>query len=80
MPDHWYFYVWDDDWGPAFIKLNPYAPFGLWVMANGHEWASGAWPEPGSGSSSWATGCGPSRTPPPPAGSAPAWARGTCGA
>lgn len=39
VPDHWYFYLWDDDWGPAFIKLSPYAPYGLWVMANGHEWA-----------------------------------------
>jgi hypothetical protein len=39
VPDHWYFYLWDDAWGPAFIKLSTYAPFGLWVMANGHEWA-----------------------------------------
>jgi hypothetical protein len=39
VPDHWYFYLWDHEWGPAFIKLSPYAPFGLWVMANGHEWA-----------------------------------------
>jgi hypothetical protein len=39
VPDHWYFYLWDDDWGPAFIKLSPYAPYGLWIMANGHEWA-----------------------------------------
>jgi hypothetical protein len=38
-PDQWYFYLWDRDWGPAFIKLNTYAPYGLWVMANGHEWA-----------------------------------------
>lgn len=39
VPDHWYFYLWDRDWGPALIKLSPYAPYGLWVMANGHEWA-----------------------------------------
>ena len=38
VPDHWYFYLWDDDWGPALIKLSPYAPYALWVMANGHEW------------------------------------------
>jgi hypothetical protein len=38
VPDQWYFYLWDPDWGPAFIKLNTYAPYGLWVMANGHEW------------------------------------------
>jgi hypothetical protein len=39
VPDQWYFYLWDADWGPAFIKVNTYAPYGLWVMANGHEWA-----------------------------------------
>ncbi|MGH8996908.1 MAG: hypothetical protein ACRDYB_12910 [Acidimicrobiales bacterium] len=39
VPDSWYFYLWDNDWGPAFIKLCPYAPYLLWVMANGHEWA-----------------------------------------
>jgi len=39
VPDHWYFYLWDDQWGPAFIKLSTYAPFGLWISANGHEWA-----------------------------------------
>ena len=38
-PDRWYFYLWDHDWGPAFIKLSPYAPYELWIMANGHEWA-----------------------------------------
>ena len=39
VPDHWYFHIWDDAWGPVFIKLSTYAPYGLWVMANGHEWA-----------------------------------------
>lgn len=39
VPDHWYFHIWDHDWGPVFIKLATYAPYGLWVMANGHEWA-----------------------------------------
>lgn len=39
LPDHWYFYLWDAEWGPVLIKLSTYAPYGLWVMANGHEWA-----------------------------------------
>jgi hypothetical protein len=39
LPDHWYFYLWDREWGPVLIKLSTYAPYGLWVMANGHEWA-----------------------------------------
>ncbi len=37
LPDHWY--LWDEQWGPAFVKLTPYAPYGLWISANGHEWA-----------------------------------------
>jgi hypothetical protein len=39
VPDHWYFYLWDDEFGPAFIKLSSYAPYPLWLSANGHEWA-----------------------------------------
>lgn len=39
VPDHWYFYLWDRAWGPALIKLGTHAPYALWVMANGHEWA-----------------------------------------
>lgn len=39
LPDHWYFYLWDRDWGPALIKLSVYAPYSLWVVVNGHEWA-----------------------------------------
>jgi len=39
MVDHFYFYLVDPEWGPAFVKLCPYAPYGLWVWANGHEWA-----------------------------------------
>lgn len=38
VPDHWYFYLFDDQWGPAFIKLCSYAPYPMWIMANGHEW------------------------------------------
>ena len=39
MPDHWYLYFADDEWGPAFIKVCSYAPYPLWCCANGHEWA-----------------------------------------
>jgi hypothetical protein len=39
VPDHWYFYFADAEWGPAFIKLCSYAPYPLWCCANGHEWA-----------------------------------------
>jgi len=39
VPDHWYFYFADPEWGPAFVKVCTYAPYPLWCCANGHEWA-----------------------------------------
>lgn len=39
VPDHWYLYFADPEWGPAFLKLCSYAPYPLWCCANGHEWA-----------------------------------------
>jgi hypothetical protein len=37
--NHFYFYLWDPEWGPAFWKTNAYAPFPIWLWLNGHEWA-----------------------------------------
>jgi hypothetical protein len=37
--NHYYFYVLDHEWGPAFIKTCAYAPFPVWIYLNGHEWA-----------------------------------------
>jgi hypothetical protein len=34
-----YFYLWDDDFGPAFIKVCAYFPYPVKVWLNGHEWA-----------------------------------------
>jgi hypothetical protein len=39
VPDHWYLYFADDEWGPAFLKMCTYAPYPMWCCANGHEWA-----------------------------------------
>jgi hypothetical protein len=39
MPDHWYFYFADNQWGPTSLRLCSFAPYPLWVNANGHEWA-----------------------------------------
>ncbi len=39
VPDHWYLYFSDAEWGPVFLKLCGYAPYPLWACANGHEWA-----------------------------------------
>jgi hypothetical protein len=37
--NHYYFYLDDEDFGPAFIKICSYAPWGIKVCVNGHEWA-----------------------------------------
>src|ERR1700688_2076698 len=37
--NHFYFYLWDSEWGGAFWKANAYAPFPVWLWVNGHEWA-----------------------------------------
>src|SRR6266550_5596438 len=34
-----YFYVWDEQFGPAFIKVCSYFPYPIKVWVNGHEWA-----------------------------------------
>jgi hypothetical protein len=37
--NHFYFYLWDPQWGAAFWKTNAYAPYPVWLWLNGHEWA-----------------------------------------
>src|SRR5213592_2911109 len=37
--NHFYFYLWDSEWGGAFWKTNAYAPFPIWLWLNGHGWA-----------------------------------------
>jgi hypothetical protein len=37
--NHYYFYLWDCEWGACFWKTNAYAPFPIWLWLNGHEWA-----------------------------------------
>jgi hypothetical protein len=36
---HFYFYLWDSEWGAAFWKTNAYAPWPIWLWLNGHDWA-----------------------------------------
>jgi hypothetical protein len=38
-PNHYYLYIRDREWGPAFLKTVAYAPYGIWISLNGHEWA-----------------------------------------
>jgi hypothetical protein len=35
----YYFYLWDEGFGPAFIKVCAYFPYPVKVWLNGHEWA-----------------------------------------
>lgn len=37
--NHYYLYVIDPEWGPAFIKVCGYAPYAIKICLNGHEWA-----------------------------------------
>lgn len=37
--NHFYFYIWDNEWGGTFWKTNAYAPYPIWLWLNGHEWA-----------------------------------------
>jgi hypothetical protein len=36
----YYFYLWDEDFGPAFIKICAYFPYPAKIWVNGHEWAT----------------------------------------
>ncbi len=36
--NHYYFYVQDPEWGPAFLKLGTYVPYPIKLCLNGHEW------------------------------------------
>ena len=35
---HFYFYVQDREWGPAFLKIGTYLPYPVKLCLNGHEW------------------------------------------
>jgi hypothetical protein len=35
----YYFYLWDQGFGPAFIKVCTYCPWPVKIWVNGHEWA-----------------------------------------
>ncbi len=38
IPNYYYCYIDDAEWGESFIKICSYAPWGLKVYLNGHEW------------------------------------------
>jgi hypothetical protein len=38
VPNHYYFYLLDEDFGPLFIKFCSYFPYAVKLCINGHEW------------------------------------------
>jgi len=36
--NHYYLYLLDPEWGPSFICIAGYAPWGIRIHLNGHEW------------------------------------------
>ncbi len=38
LPNYYYFYLDDAEWGESFLKVCSYAPWGLKLYLNGHEW------------------------------------------
>src|SRR5450756_2381309 len=34
----YYFYLWDEDFGPGFIKICAYFPYPIKIWLNGHHW------------------------------------------
>ena len=64
LVNHFYFYCYDDDFGPFFIKFCSYFPYNAKLCINGHEWAKRQAAKKGSGSPRWTTGSPPSTTRP----------------
>jgi hypothetical protein len=38
--NHYYFHIWDKEWGHITIRMCGHAPFGAMVMLNGHEFVA----------------------------------------
>jgi hypothetical protein len=36
--NHYYFYLHDPEWGPAFLKFGTYVPYPIKLCLNAHEW------------------------------------------
>jgi hypothetical protein len=52
----YYFYLWDVDFGPAFIKVCNYFPYPVKIWLNGHEWVKHQATRPGSASRNYPMG------------------------
>ena len=38
MVNHYYWYIFDEDFGPFFLRFGSYFPYNAKVCLNGHEW------------------------------------------
>ncbi len=38
MVNHYYWYIFDEDFGPFILKFGSYFPYNAKVCLNGHEW------------------------------------------
>ena len=52
----YYFYLWDADFGPGFVKIVAYFPYPLKIWLNGHHWAQRQAAAAGIGFSTLAAG------------------------
>jgi hypothetical protein len=62
----YYFYLWDADFGPAFIKVCAYFPYPAKIWLNGHEWAKRQAEKAGIGFTALSNGFSPPATTPSP--------------
>src|SRR5215204_1005799 len=76
----YYFYLWDVDFGPAFIKICAYFPYPAKIWINGHEWAKRQATRAGIGFTELSNGFAATDDPDPGCRtSATGWARGRSG-
>jgi hypothetical protein len=59
----YYFYLWDQDSSPAFIKVCAWFPYPAKIGVNGHEWAKRQAGKAGIGFTALPAGSPPARTP-----------------
>ena len=55
MVNHWYFYGFDADFGPFYVKFCGYFPYTGQIYLNGHEYAKQQCLGPASASPPWTT-------------------------
>ena len=57
LPNYYYFYLDDAEWGESFLKVCSYAPWGLKLYLNGHEWLKRQLAKEGIGFEALDNGC-----------------------